>query len=167
MTTWYTLLDSPIDRLLLTSDGAALTGLHMADATGGFHIGGDWRPDDDIAPFPEARRQLSAYFDGQPTDFDLPLAPTGTEFQRRVWSELSRIPYGTTMNYGQLAGRVGNPNGARAVGLANGRNPLAIVVPCHRVIGANGRLVGYGGGLTRKAWLLQLEATVMARNAWR
>lgn len=103
-------------------------------------------------------RQLREYFAGRRRQFDLPLAPTGTEFQLRVWQELRRIPYGETISYGELARRVGNPRASRAVGLANGANPIAIIVPCHRVVGADGRLTGFGGGLRRKATLLELES---------
>jgi len=105
-----------------------------------------------------ARSQLEEYFAGRRTTFDLPLAPAGSSFQRRVWRALLEIPYGQTESYGELAARLGLVNGARAVGAANGQNPLPIVVPCHRVIGANGRLVGYGGGLERKQVLLGIEA---------
>jgi methylated-DNA-[protein]-cysteine S-methyltransferase len=120
------------------------------------------------APAPDQRRddrwfadiveQLKDYFAGGLTRFDVPLELAGTDFQRRVWSELQRIPYGETISYGELARRLGQPAAVRAVGLANGRNPIAIVVPCHRVIGADGSLTGYGGGLERKAWLLDHEA---------
>ncbi len=108
-------------------------------------------------PLREAKRQLLAYFEGRRRDFDLPLAPAGTAFQRRVWDELRRIPYGDTISYGELARRIGQPTASRAVGAANGRNPLAIVVPCHRVIGADGTLTGYGGGLPVKETLLAHE----------
>ncbi len=108
--------------------------------------------------------QLQAYFAGELTDFDLPLQMHGTEFQRRVWAALCEIPYGETISYGELARWVGNPKASRAVGLANGRNPVAIVVPCHRVIGADGSLTGYGGGLDRKVWLLEHEASY--RPGW-
>ena len=169
---YYTAVGSPIGPLLLTSDGAALTGLHMsplrpAPATG--DVAHDWGLTDatgtwiahaDMAPLGEAAAQLAAYFAGRLTAFDLPLALHGTEFQRRVWTALQAIPYGTTISYGDLARWVGNPQGSRAVGLANGRNPVAIIVPCHRVIGANGKLTGYGGGLPRKAALLDFEFAV-------
>lgn len=108
----------------------------------------------------ETARQLRAYFDGTRRRFDLPLAPRGTAFQLRVWRELARIPYGQTISYGELARRVGNPSASRAVGAANGRNPLPIVVPCHRVIGAGGALTGFGGGLPIKAFLLRLEGAL-------
>jgi methylated-DNA-[protein]-cysteine S-methyltransferase len=105
----------------------------------------------------EPVRQLRAYFAGELKDFDLPLAPKGTEFQQNVWAELCKIPYGETISYGELARRIGNPNASRAVGLANGSNPIPVVIPCHRVIGANGKLTGYGGGLPIKERLLALE----------
>ena len=107
----------------------------------------------------QALAQLSEYFAGTRTHFTLPLAPQGTQFQQRVWQALCNIPYGETCSYGDIAKRIENPKGVRAVGLANGKNPIAIVVPCHRVIGANGKLTGYAGGLERKAGLLKLEGT--------
>jgi methylated-DNA-[protein]-cysteine S-methyltransferase len=161
-----TTMDSPVGPLLLRSDGLALTGLFMTDHRGmADHHGGptaqaDWRHDDQAAPFPETKRQLAAYFAGERRTFDLPLKMAGTPFQRQVWAELGRIPFGETLSYGELAKRLGNPNGSRAVGLANGRNPIAIIVPCHRVIGSTGKLVGYGGGLARKQALLAFEASV-------
>ena len=112
---------------------------------------------DEAAPFAEAKRQLAAYFAGRLTAFDLPLAPQGTPFQRRVWDELRRVPHGQTVSYGELARRIGSPTACRAVGAANGRNPLCIIVPCHRVVGANGKLIGYAGGMPRKEALLALE----------
>ncbi|MEO7795423.1 MAG: methylated-DNA--[protein]-cysteine S-methyltransferase, partial [Thermoanaerobaculia bacterium] len=115
----------------------------------------DTRPDD--GPFVETRRELEAYFAGELREFSLALAPEGTLFRQKVWRALLDIPYGATESYGALAQRIGLPQAARAVGLANGRNPISIVVPCHRVIGKNGALVGYGGGLERKQWLLAHE----------
>lgn len=150
-------MDSPIGPLRLTSDGSALTGLWM-DA--GPEIEGI--RDDAAAPFDETIRQLEAYFAGRRTAFDLPLAPAGTPFQQTVWRELLSIPYGTTISYGELARRLGQPSASRAVGLANGRNPISIIIPCHRVIGAGGKLTGYGGGLPRKEALLAFEASVLA-----
>ena len=115
----------------------------------------------DDARFADARAQFTEYFAGQRTEFDLPLdCATGTEFQRLVWRALCDIPYGETISYGELARRIGQPAAVRAVGLANGRNPLSIVVPCHRVVGTGGKLTGYGGGLDRKRHLLDLEARV-------
>lgn len=160
MTTYYTTLESPLGSLLLTSNGQALTGLYMGEHKHGPEIGADWICDSAAPPFPEATRQLAAYFSGTRTTFDLPLAPHGTAFQKQVWQELTRIPYGVTLSYGELATRVGNPNASRAVGLANGRNPLSILIPCHRVIGANGKLTGYGGGISRKERLLRLEGAL-------
>jgi len=162
MPTWYTTIPSPIDELLLIGDGEALTGLHLSPHRQAPPAGPDWRRDDRL--FVAATGQLAAYFAGELTDFDLPLAPAGTEFQRRVWASLRLIPYGRTTSYGELATELGNPGASRAVGLANGRNPIAVVVPCHRVIGADGRLTGYGGGLDRKRWLLDLEQGVLRRR---
>ena len=154
-------VESPIGRLMLTSDGTALTGLYMnlyrnkpSKLPG---LGEDWIQNAAIDPLPAAARQLNEYFAGKRREFDLPLRMEGTEFQQRVWRELTKIPFGETRSYGQLAKRLGNPNGSRAVGLANGRNPIAIIVPCHRVIGADGSLTGFGGGIERKEWLLTHE----------
>jgi methylated-DNA-[protein]-cysteine S-methyltransferase len=154
--TYHTTIESSIGPLLLTSDGTSLTGVNMTDQSHG-PISGDWVEDPEAVPLPEAKRQLDAYFTGSLTGFDLPLAPAGTAFQQRVWAELAKMPYGATVSYGEIAERIGNPKAMRAVGLANGRNPISIVIPCHRVIGANGKLVGYGGGLPRKQWLLAHE----------
>jgi methylated-DNA-[protein]-cysteine S-methyltransferase len=154
----YVLLDSPVGLLTLVAENRTLTKLFMdaqrhAPEPGSFGEPGD--PADE--PFASAAAQLDAYFAGQLTEFDLPLAPAGTPFQRQVWAALQQIPYGTTVSYGELADKLGKPNASRAVGLANGRNPIAIVIPCHRVIGADGSLTGYGGGLDRKRFLLDLE----------
>jgi methylated-DNA-[protein]-cysteine S-methyltransferase len=175
MSVWYTTMPSPIDELLLTGDGEALTGLHMVvrrhdpagppDRRGDDPRGddrGEWRRDDRV--FAAATSQLAAYFAGELTEFDLRLAPSGTEFQRRVWAGLQTIPYGETTSYGELAAQLGNAGASRAVGLANGRNPIGIVIPCHRVIGSDGRLTGYGGGLDRKRWLLDHEQAVLRRR---
>jgi methylated-DNA-[protein]-cysteine S-methyltransferase len=151
-------IESPIGRLLLTSDGTALTGLFMEPSLEWQSIGG--RAGHSTAwPLPEAVRQLEEYFAGARRAFDVPLRPQGTAFQRRVWDALSEIPYGSTSSYGELARRIDNPGAARAVGLANNRNPISVVIPCHRVIGADGSLTGYGGGLERKRWLLAHEAS--------
>jgi methylated-DNA-[protein]-cysteine S-methyltransferase len=160
--TYYTLIESPIEPLLLTSDGTALTGLWMNVPRQSPWVSEGWTRSDDAAPFAEASRQLALYFEGRLTQFDLPLAARGTPFQQRVWEELKTIPYGATVSYGELARRIGQPSASRAVGMANGRNPIGIIVPCHRVIGANGKLTGYGGGLPRKEALLALEASVSA-----
>jgi methylated-DNA-[protein]-cysteine S-methyltransferase len=143
-------MESPVGRLLLAADETGLRKLLF----GGKPESG-WR--EDPAALAEPVRQLRAYFAGELRDFDLPLAPAGTPFQLRVWRELRNIPYGQTISYGELARRIGSPNGSRAVGLANGANPISIVVPCHRVIGSNGKLTGYGGGLENKERLLALE----------
>lgn len=154
--------DSPVGPLLLISDGEALLGIHLPDEAHPPTPSPDWTQRDRAKPFPQAREQLGRYFRGARRSFDLPLAPQGTDFQRRVWQELLRIPYGQTISYGELARRIGKPGAARAVGLANGRNPLAIVIPCHRVIGADGSLTGYGGGLLCKQALLELEGATTA-----
>jgi methylated-DNA-[protein]-cysteine S-methyltransferase len=148
-------MDSPIGELTLTAVGGMLTGIHMNEQR---HIPKmpDWYERDD-AGLAHVVEQLRAYFSGELTDFQIPMQMRGTEFQRRVWAALCEIPYGETISYGELAQRVDNPKASRAVGLANGRNPVAIVVPCHRVIGADGSLTGYGGGLERKVWLLEHE----------
>jgi methylated-DNA-[protein]-cysteine S-methyltransferase len=152
----FSYYESPIGRLLLTSDGTALTGLYMEPSHKAQGTGG-WAEDAMAAPLAAAMRQLTEYFDGTRREFDLALRLQGTAFQTRVWRELTEIPYGQTWSYGQLAKRIDNPSASRAVGLANGRNPISILVPCHRVIGADGSLTGYGGGLERKRWLLAHE----------
>ncbi|HTT11629.1 MAG TPA: methylated-DNA--[protein]-cysteine S-methyltransferase [Burkholderiaceae bacterium] len=156
MTSIFSVLDSPIGELLLAGDGEVVTAIWMQSHRSERHRVREWQRDD--RAFAAARAQLDEYFAGERFEFDLPLAASGTEFQRKVWSELRRIPYGETLSYGQLARRVGQPGAARAVGLANGSNPLPIVVPCHRVIGADGSLTGFGGGIERKRWLLAHEA---------
>lgn len=161
-TRFYSFMPSPIGELLLVSDGAALTGVYMQNHLHWDGLQPHWRRDDHRLR--EARRQLQAYFAEELKVFELPLALHGTGFQRSVWQELLKIPYGQTTSYGELAGRLGQPKASRAVGLANGRNPISIIVPCHRVVGANGTLTGYGGGLPRKRWLLDHEAGVP--RAW-
>jgi methylated-DNA-[protein]-cysteine S-methyltransferase len=158
--TLYTTLDSPIGQLLLVGDGEALQGLYMQEGRHPVTIHPSWKTADE--PFAAVRDQLGEYFAGERTAFDLRLAASGNAFERRVWRALEEIPYGETVSYGEVAGRIGRPDGARAVGLANRRNPISIVVPCHRVIGANGSLTGYGGGIERKRFLLDLEAGVGA-----
>jgi methylated-DNA-[protein]-cysteine S-methyltransferase len=152
----YSYFDSPIGPLLLTSDGVQLTGLYMETGRES-RPSTDWVQDATAAPLAATREQLSEYFAGSRRTFELPLRLQGTAFQQRVWRELTEIPYGDTWSYGQLAARIGKPSASRAVGLANGRNPISILVPCHRVIGADGSLTGYGGGLERKQWLLAHE----------
>lgn len=155
--TYHTYFESAIGRLMLTSDGTALTGLYMNEPKHGPVLDCASRFDDEAAPFLETKQQLAEYFAGERTTFDLPLAMQGTDFQKLVWKALLDIPFGVTMSYGELARKIGKPNASRAVGLANGRNPISIIVPCHRVIGSNGSLTGYGGGLPRKEALLSLE----------
>jgi methylated-DNA-[protein]-cysteine S-methyltransferase len=151
----HTTVDSPIGPLLLLGDGDALRGLYMQAGRKPVRVSDTWKAATE--PFAEARAQLEEYFAGERTAFDLELAAEGSEFERRVWNALEEIPYGETQSYGEVAERVGAPGAARAVGIANGRNPISIVVPCHRVIGADGTLTGYGGGLERKRFLLELE----------
>lgn len=154
-TIWTTTMDSPIGQLTLTSDDSYLTGLYLEEQ--------NYAPTERDAwvrnqlPFVEVVAQIEAYFSGALREFELPIKLEGTEFQMRVWNELRAIPYGVTISYGHLARQVGNPRACRAVGLANGRNPIGIIVPCHRVIGVKGALTGYGGGLDRKRWLLDHE----------
>ena len=155
-TTYYTYVDTPVGTLLLA--GSREHGLRYVSfqrGKGAKVPESQWQRSD--APLRDAIRQLREYFRGKRTSFDLKLNPKGTPFQLEVWRALAEIPYGTTRSYAQIARRVGRPLAVRAVGLANGRNPLPIVVPCHRVIGSGGQLVGYGGGLPIKQALLQLE----------
>jgi methylated-DNA-[protein]-cysteine S-methyltransferase len=161
----FTEIQSPIGRLLLTSDGVALTGVHMETDRYPPRRDATWTHNASAEVLVAAARQLQQYFAGQRHDFDLPLAAAGTTFQQKVWRSLREIPYGVTWSYGALARRIEQPTASRAVGLANGRNPIAIIVPCHRVIGANGTLTGYGGGLPRKQWLLQHERTTLEAAA--
>ncbi len=157
--TRYTFVTAPFgDVMIATADGVALSQVWLppADPKPG------WQRDDDWPVLAEARRQLLAYFAGELMEFDLPLAARGTAFQRKVWDALCGIDYGTTKTYGQIANEIGAPGAARAVGSANHDNPLAIIVPCHRVVGAGGSLVGYAGGLDQKRQLLELEAAQAA-----
>jgi methylated-DNA-[protein]-cysteine S-methyltransferase len=156
---YYTYLDSSIGELLLTGDGTALTGVWFPDDRQTTAPQPTWRRDAGV--FTEVSRQLDAYFGGELTEFKLNLDPHGTPFQRRVWDALRTIPYGVTTSYGKLAAALGDPRATRAVGLANGRNPIPIIIPCHRVIGADGSLTGYGGGMQRKQWLLALEGRAL------
>ena len=163
MVTRYAVTDSPIGPLLLVAapDGDGLAGLYVADEPGApSALGPDW--EEDPAALAEPLRQLEEWFAGQRREFDLELRPAGTPFQLAVWEGLRLIPYGETWSYGDLARHVGKPGAARAVGRANGRNPISIVVPCHRVIGADGSLTGFGWGVDRKAWLLDHERKVVA-----
>jgi methylated-DNA-[protein]-cysteine S-methyltransferase len=148
----WTTVPTPVGDLLLVAVDGALVKAHFAP-----YGAPDAPASPDEPVLVEAARQIREHFAGERTAFDLPLAPPGTAFQRRVWDELRRIPYGTTTTYGELAARLGDPKCVRAVGLANGRNPIAVVVPCHRVIGSDGKLRGYAGGIERKQRLLALE----------
>ncbi|MFF4250464.1 methylated-DNA--[protein]-cysteine S-methyltransferase [Streptomyces sp. NPDC001663] len=156
MTKQHTIIPSPYGPLTLVADDGVLCGLYMTDQR--------HRPSEetfglpDGTPFAEAEQQLKAYFAGELKEFTLELRLHGTPFQRSVWDQLRKIPYGETRSYGDLADALGNPSASRAVGLANGRNPIGIIVPCHRVVGANGSLTGYGGGLDRKQRLLDFES---------
>ena len=157
----HAVIDTPVGELTLVGDGQALSGLYFPDHA--HHPGtGTFGTRDDQA-FTTARTQLAEYFAGERTEFDLPLIPRGNEFQRSVWRLLAAIPYGQTRSYGQLAVTLGDVGLARAVGSANGRNPISIVVPCHRVVGRDGSLTGYAGGLARKAFLLEREQPTAAR----
>jgi methylated-DNA-[protein]-cysteine S-methyltransferase len=154
----YTRAPSPLGPLLLVGTSEALTALWLPSGRDRLDPDPDWI--ESAAPFKDAVRQLDAYFAGRLHRFDLPLAPAGTAFQQRVWRALCDIPYGETVSYGELARRIERPAAVRAVGAANGQNRISIVIPCHRVIGSDGRLVGYGGGLPAKTALLALERRV-------
>ena len=153
--TVYTILASPIGPLVLAGTDERLACIGFPTGKGAVTPGVDWYRDD--AAFAEARAQFAAYFDGRLTRFDLALDPRGTPFQLAVWQALTEIPPGETISYGELARRIGRPTASRAVGAANGANPLPIVVPCHRVIGAGGKLTGFAGGVETKRFLLALE----------
>jgi len=153
--TFYCYHQSPLGPLLLVSDSTALTQINFPSHGHPTQAKPEWQKDEQ--PLREVIRQLHAYFSAELESFDVELAPDGTPFQQRVWKELLEIPYGETISYGELARRIGNPNASRAVGLANGSNPIPIIIPCHRVIGSNGKLTGYGGGLPIKERLLALE----------
>jgi methylated-DNA-[protein]-cysteine S-methyltransferase len=157
----YDVMPSPVGPLLVSAEDAGLTAVWFAPHEG--RVGADWVQDRGQAgaasrTLAAAREQLDAYFAGALRTFDLPLAPAGTPFQLRVWEGLRRLRFGETVSYAELARRIGSPDAVRAVGAANGRNPLPIIVPCHRVIGADGSLTGFGGGIERKRWLLAHEA---------
>ena len=153
--TLYTQIPSPVGPLTLTSNGKALTSLWFDKQEQSRDLS-FWRRDD--AAFAQVLRELAEYFAGERQEFTVELAPQGTPFQQRVWAALREIPYGETTSYGEIARRLGDANAMRAVGTANGRNPISVIVPCHRVIGADGSMTGYGGGIDRKRWLLGHEA---------
>ena len=163
--TFYTMMDSPLGRILMTSDGAALTGLYFEGQRHAPAVSVEWQCDGDAEPFVHARQWLTAYFAGIEPDVAIPLAPRGTPFQQRVWREIARIPRGQTITYRELANRTGLPTGVRAAGAATGRNPISLLVPCHRVVGSDGSLTGYAGGLERKRALLALEVRAKQRSA--
>jgi methylated-DNA-[protein]-cysteine S-methyltransferase len=152
----YVYLETPIGTLLIAGDSEAVRRIDFPKNGKARKPEEGWT-ESARGPVAQAVKQLREYFAGKRVDFELPLAPEGTEFQRTVWRNLQEIPYGETISYGELAKRVGNPKASRAVGAANGQNPIPIVIPCHRVIGANGKLTGFGGGLPTKEALLQLE----------
>lgn len=152
-------IDSPVGLLMIAACDDGLRHIEFANPRHPIRMHGDWQQGDSDA-LHAAETQLGEYLAGQRRDFDLPLAPQGTEFQRQVWEELARIPFGATVSYAKLAQRIGNPTAMRAVGAANGRNPLPIVLPCHRVIGADGAMIGFGGGLPVKEFLLRLEGAL-------
>lgn len=151
----YARIESPVGALLLVADEAGLRKVFFENGKDHARPDSSWK--ENSQPFKDTISQLRSYFAGELQEFDLPLAPEGTAFQLEVWKRICEIPYGETISYGELARRMGNPNASRAVGLANGANPIPIVIPCHRVIGSNGKLTGYGGGLPIKEKLLALE----------
>ena len=156
---WYTLLDTPLGALCIVGTTKGLTHVEFQDGERPVRPEPDWQENQGVLD--EARKQLQAYFEGRRQRFTLALAPEGTPFQQRVWWELQEIPWGTTTTYREIAERLGQPAAVRAVGHANGRNPVAIVIPCHRVVGANGRLTGYAGGIATKRRLLQHEGALL------
>lgn len=167
VTTWFIEVDSPIGAIVVASDRNAVTGLYMETRRHGPTDADTWELDrtGDIDVLTLAKIQLGEYFAGTRLSFDLPLGARGTDVQKSVWRQLSNIPFGETRTYGEIAQAIGNPKASRAVGAANGRNPISIIVPCHRVIGADGSLTGFGGGIERKKWLLAHEARVRSANA--
>ncbi len=157
--TYFTELAGPLGSLLLVSKGEALAGLYFEEHKPAPKRDGTWRRDD--GPFKPVREQLAAYFEGELVEFDLHLVLEGTDFQRSVWNAMRAIPFAETDTYARLANRLGQPTAVRAVGAAIGRNPISIIIPCHRMVGTNGSLTDYAGGLDRKEWLLRHEAAVV------
>lgn len=157
---YYQWIESPVGPLLMTGDGRSLTGLYLKGQKHFPTQTADWHEVSQAEPFAQTQAQLTEYFSRQRQHFEIPIAAQGTNFQKRVWQLLPQIPFGETCSYGSLARQLGQPGSARAVGAANGRNPLSIIVPCHRVIAANGKLTGYAGGVERKQWLLAHEQSV-------
>ena len=165
MPTTFTRFPSPVGELILTASETALKGVFFPVRRNRSAPEAGWVEDDGRGPagalLARVRRQLTEYFEGTRTSFDLPLDAAGSAFERRVWELLRTIPYGTTTSYGALARHLGDPHATRAVGAANGKNPVPIIVPCHRVVGARGELTGFGGGLDRKRWLLEHEGALL------
>jgi methylated-DNA-[protein]-cysteine S-methyltransferase len=164
MTTCYSYIGSPLGRMFVQGDGQYVTGLFMPRHKGWRGPNASWQQSD--AAFTVVREQLAEYFAGDRQTFTVPIKLAGAPFQLHVWRELMRIPFGTTISYAQVAQRLGKPTAARAVGHANGRNPISIIVPCHRVIGADGKLTGYAGGVDKKQWLLAWERGHSPKNPW-
>ena len=158
----YTTFDSPLGQILLVSDGSLLTGVYFSGQKYEPEPDHGWQPEPDLGIFQDASLQLHEYFAGRRRQFDIPLHLRGTPFQMKVWNALLEIPLGSTVSYGELAGRIMRKDAVRAVGAAVGRNPVSVIVPCHRVIGSGGSLTGYAGGLERKRALLDLEEAVLA-----
>lgn len=165
--TFYDVIESPLGRLSVCGDGRFLTGLFLPEHQGWVGPDPAWQRNDVL--FDDVRDQLAEYFAGLRQTFELPLKLVGTPFQQRVWKLLVQIPFGRTITYVELARRIGRPDAARAAGNANGRNPISIIVPCHRVVGADGSLTGYAGGIEKKRWLLDWESDVEGRRStgWR
>ena len=158
----YTLYNSPVGILTLAADGKHLTAIRFARRNGSPDVEADWQRDDDLPVLAKTRTQLAEYFSGRRTHFDVPLKPRGTAFQQAVWQALLKVGFSKTSTYGALASAVGKPAAARAIGAAMGANPIPIIVPCHRIIGKDGSLTGFGGGIDRKTKLLQLEGVLLA-----
>jgi methylated-DNA-[protein]-cysteine S-methyltransferase len=158
--TRYARFTTPLGTVLATAEGGFVTSLNFIDAKFAPPVANDWEEDPQSSPLRECAEQLAEYFAGNRRSFDLPVAPRGTPFQKRVWQEIARVPFGETITYAELASRAGAPGSARAAGAATGRNPIGVVVPCHRIVGADGSLTGYAGGLERKAKLLEIEGVL-------
>jgi methylated-DNA-[protein]-cysteine S-methyltransferase len=158
MTTSYDYYDSPHGRMLLVADEKAITSVSFIGQKYAPRVQGDWQRDARHAPIRQAKRELAEYFGGRRKRFTVKLAPHGTPFQRAVWKAIAQVAFGKTIAYAELARRAGRPRSARAAGAATGRNPIGIIVPCHRIVGSNGSLTGYAGGLAKKRALLALEA---------
>jgi methylated-DNA-[protein]-cysteine S-methyltransferase len=156
----YTRFESPLGRVMAVADDEGITHVDFIDAKYARRIEPDWIEDPLAPALSDCVRQLGEYYEGKRKTFELPLAPRGTAFQRRVWDEIARVPYGETITYGELARRAGAPGHARAAGAATGRNPVGVVIPCHRIVGADGSLTGYAGGLERKRELLEIEGVL-------